>query len=145
MTSPLNLSPVMADRDVAIEWFQTYTVVGVEGLVVKAGVQPYTAGQRGWDKVLSRLATEVRTGALLEQRSRHVEAREPSRFIREVFRLVLPLADNFRAYLQPSISLSRCVSRCDYSRFGQFVTIADFVRGNYACQRRWARLQRKQR
>lgn len=45
---PLNLSPVTADRDVAAEWFETYSVAGIEGLVVKGAAQPYPAGQRGW-------------------------------------------------------------------------------------------------
>jgi ATP-dependent DNA ligase len=46
---PLNLSPVTDDRDVAIEWFETYTAVGVEGLVIKGGAQPYpSGGQRVW-------------------------------------------------------------------------------------------------
>ncbi|MEV0949051.1 ATP-dependent DNA ligase [Promicromonospora sp. NPDC050249] len=45
---PLNLSPVTDDRDVATEWFETYTAAGIEGLVIKGGAQPYPAGQRGW-------------------------------------------------------------------------------------------------
>ncbi|PUB20790.1 ATP dependent DNA ligase-like protein [Promicromonospora sp. AC04] len=45
---PLNLSPVTTDRDVATEWFQTYSTVGIEGLVIKGGAQSYPTGQRGW-------------------------------------------------------------------------------------------------
>ncbi len=38
---PLNLSPVTDDVHEAREWFETYPAVGVEGLVVKGGAQPY--------------------------------------------------------------------------------------------------------
>lgn len=47
-TPPLNLSPVTDDPALAAEWFETYTAVGIEGLIVKGGAQPYPAGKRGW-------------------------------------------------------------------------------------------------
>jgi ATP-dependent DNA ligase len=40
---PLNLSPVMRDRDLAAGWFEDMDAVGLEGLVVKGLAQPYTA------------------------------------------------------------------------------------------------------
>jgi ATP-dependent DNA ligase len=66
---PLNLSPVTADRDVAIEWFETYPAVGVEGLVIKGGAQPYAADQRVWLKVKHRETVDVICGAVIGTRS----------------------------------------------------------------------------
>ncbi|MFC8796922.1 ATP-dependent DNA ligase [Promicromonospora sp. NPDC057138] len=66
---PLNLSPVTGDREVAIEWFETYSVVGIEGLLVKGGAQPYPAGQRGWLKIKHRETVDVVCGAVIGTRS----------------------------------------------------------------------------
>jgi ATP-dependent DNA ligase len=66
---PLNLSPVTDDRDVATEWFETYTAAGVEGLVIKGGAQPYPAGQRDWLKVKHRETVDVVCGAVIGTRS----------------------------------------------------------------------------
>ncbi|WP_043650949.1 ATP-dependent DNA ligase [Cellulosimicrobium cellulans] len=56
---PLNLSPMTADVDEAREWFETYAAVGVEGLVIKGGAQPYRGGVRSWLKVKSRSTIDV--------------------------------------------------------------------------------------
>ncbi|PUB29627.1 ATP dependent DNA ligase-like protein [Promicromonospora sp. AC04] len=45
---PLNLSPVTNDHATAVEWFEAYSAVGMEGLVVKGGGEPYPAGRRAW-------------------------------------------------------------------------------------------------
>lgn len=66
---PLNLSPVTDDRDVAIEWFETYTAAGIEGLVIKGGAQPYPADQRLWLKVKHRETIEIVCGAVIGTRS----------------------------------------------------------------------------
>lgn len=66
---PLNISPVTADRDVATEWFETYSVVGIEGLVVKGGAQSYPAGQRAWLKVKHHETVDVICGAVIGTRS----------------------------------------------------------------------------
>ncbi|WP_423463671.1 hypothetical protein ACO229_02745 [Promicromonospora sp. MS192] len=44
----MSLSEATADREVAVEWFETFPVVGIEGLVVKGAVQAYPAGRREW-------------------------------------------------------------------------------------------------
>lgn len=62
---PLNLSPVTADRDVAAEWFETYSTVGIDGLVIKGGSQRYPAGQRAWLKVKRRRTIDVVCGAVI--------------------------------------------------------------------------------
>lgn len=56
---PLNISPVTDDVDEARQWFETYTVVGVEGLVVKGGAEPYRGGVRSWLKVKHRSTVDV--------------------------------------------------------------------------------------
>ncbi|WP_460889057.1 ATP-dependent DNA ligase [Promicromonospora xylanilytica] len=66
---PLNLSPVTDDRDVAIEWFETYTAAGIEGLVIKGGAQPYPADQRLWLKIKHRETVDVVCGAVIGTRS----------------------------------------------------------------------------
>jgi ATP-dependent DNA ligase len=65
---PLNLSPVTTDRTVAVEWFETYAVVGIEGLVVKGGAQAYRA-DRIWLKVKRRSALDVVCGAVIGART----------------------------------------------------------------------------
>ncbi|WP_454852185.1 ATP-dependent DNA ligase [Promicromonospora soli] len=65
---PLNLSPVTADRAVAVEWFETYALVGIEGLVVKGGAQAYRTG-RDWLKVKRRSALDVVCGAVIGRRT----------------------------------------------------------------------------
>ncbi|MGW6265763.1 ATP-dependent DNA ligase [Cellulosimicrobium funkei] len=62
---PLNLSPVTDDVDEAREWFETYTAVGVEGLVVKGGAQPYRGGERSWVKVKHRATVDVVCAAVI--------------------------------------------------------------------------------
>ncbi|QJW38677.1 ATP-dependent DNA ligase [Cellulosimicrobium protaetiae] len=69
---PLNLSPVTADADEAAEWFETYAVVGVEGLVVKGGAQPYRA-DRIWLKVKHRSTIDVVCAAVTGSRSQPQE------------------------------------------------------------------------
>ncbi len=66
---PLNLSEVTADRELAIEWFETYPVVGIEGLVVKGAAQPYPTGRREWLKVKHRDTVDVICGAVIGRRT----------------------------------------------------------------------------
>jgi ATP-dependent DNA ligase len=66
---PLNLSPVTDDRATALEWFEAYAAVGMEGLVVKGGAEPYPAGRRLWVKVKHRSAVDVVCGAVIGTRS----------------------------------------------------------------------------
>jgi ATP-dependent DNA ligase len=56
---PLNLSPVTTEPSQVREWFDTYGVAGVEGLVVKGGAQPYAGGNRDWLKVKRREVLDV--------------------------------------------------------------------------------------
>jgi ATP-dependent DNA ligase len=56
---PLNLSPVTSEPSQAREWFETYGVAGLEGLVVKGGAQPYAGGSRDWLKVKRREVLDV--------------------------------------------------------------------------------------
>jgi len=69
---PLNLSPMTADVDEAAEWFETYAAVGVEGLVVKGGAQPYRA-DRIWLKVKHRSTIDVVCAAVTGTRSQPQE------------------------------------------------------------------------
>lgn len=66
---PLNLSPVTSDVDEAREWFETYVVAGVEGLVVKGAGQRYRGGQRDWLKVKYRSSLDVVCAAVIGPRS----------------------------------------------------------------------------
>ncbi|GAA4696284.1 ATP dependent DNA ligase domain-containing protein [Promicromonospora umidemergens] len=66
---PLNLSPVTDDRSTATEWFENYALVGIEGLVIKGGAQPYPTGKRGWLKVKHRTTLDVVCGAVIGTRS----------------------------------------------------------------------------
>jgi ATP-dependent DNA ligase len=61
---PLQLSPVTADRDEALLWFETWASRGVEGLVAKGRDQPYRPGRRGWLKTRHRRSTEAVVGAV---------------------------------------------------------------------------------
>lgn len=61
---PLNLSPVTDDVELAREWFQTMAPAGIEGLVVKAGAEPYRGGARQFLKVKRRLTLDVLCGAV---------------------------------------------------------------------------------
>ena len=62
---PLNLSSCTNDVDEAREWFETYVVAGVEGLVVKGADQPYRGGQRDWLKVKHRSTVDVVCAAVI--------------------------------------------------------------------------------
>ncbi|QUC01983.1 MULTISPECIES: ATP-dependent DNA ligase [Cellulosimicrobium] len=62
---PLNLSPVTGDVDEAREWFETYTVAGVEGLVVKGAGEAYRGGERAWLKVKHRATLDVVCAAVI--------------------------------------------------------------------------------
>ncbi|MFE5339702.1 ATP-dependent DNA ligase [Isoptericola sp. NPDC056578] len=66
---PLNLSPTTSDVDEAREWFETYIVAGVEGLVVKGADQPYRGGQRDWLKVKHRSTVDVVCAAVIGPRT----------------------------------------------------------------------------
>lgn len=61
---PLNLSPVMRDRDLAAGWFEDMDLVGLEGLVVKGLAQPYTP-TRAMLKVKRRRELDVVCAAVI--------------------------------------------------------------------------------
>lgn len=65
---PLSLSPVTEDPHVAAEWFTDLVHVGVEGLVVKGGAQPYRPAQRDWVKVKHRETVDVIVAAVIGSR-----------------------------------------------------------------------------
>ncbi|WP_419708015.1 ATP-dependent DNA ligase [Promicromonospora sp. NFX87] len=63
---PLNLSFITSDAAVAAEWFRSYTAVGIEGLMIKSGADPYPAGgARRWLKVKARRAHDVVCAAVI--------------------------------------------------------------------------------
>ena len=66
---PLSLSPVTSDPKVAAEWFTDLVPVGIEGLVVKGGSQPYHPGQRDWVKVKHRETVDVVVAAVTGSRT----------------------------------------------------------------------------
>ncbi|MFE6234658.1 hypothetical protein [Cellulosimicrobium sp. NPDC057862] len=61
------------DVDEAREWFETYTAVGVDGLVVKGGAQPYRGGERSWLKVKHRSTVDVVCAAVTGTLSQPLE------------------------------------------------------------------------
>lgn len=67
---PMNLTPVTADRAVALAWFAELVTAGVEGVVVKGAGQRYRGGQRDWVKVKHRATLEVVAAAVLGTRAR---------------------------------------------------------------------------
>lgn len=58
------ITPRTTDRTLAMEWFDTWTAVGVEGLVVKGLDDPYRPGQRGWHKLRHRHSAEAIVGGV---------------------------------------------------------------------------------
>lgn len=66
---PLNRSPVTDDVNTAAEWFETYTIAGVEGLMVKGGAHPYRDGERVWVKVKHRRTVDVVCAAVIGTRT----------------------------------------------------------------------------
>lgn len=67
-TPPVQLVPSTTDVTVARRWLADYASalgVGVEGLVIKAGADPYLPGKRGWLKYRIRETHEMVVGAVL--------------------------------------------------------------------------------
>lgn len=62
---PLSLSPVTDDVDLAREWFDSMAPAGIEGLVIKAGGEPYRGGTRQFLKVKRRQSLDVIAGAVI--------------------------------------------------------------------------------
>jgi ATP-dependent DNA ligase len=62
---PMQLSPVTADPDEALQWSEDYRPAGVEGLVAKGATTPYRPGRREWLKVKSWESTEVVAGGVI--------------------------------------------------------------------------------
>jgi len=69
-TPPLNLSPATRDRSEAVEWFETLTAAGIEGVVAKGAGDPYDGGQRTWVKVKHRETRDVICAAVTGPRDR---------------------------------------------------------------------------
>lgn len=63
-TPPMNVTPATDNVAVARGWFTELVVAGVEGLVAKAGADPYRPG-RGWVKIKHRSTTDVVCAAVL--------------------------------------------------------------------------------
>jgi ATP-dependent DNA ligase len=61
---PLQLSPVTADLDEALEWLEAFKASGVEGLVVKGATSRYQPGHREWVKWKTRDTVEAIVGAV---------------------------------------------------------------------------------
>lgn len=65
---PVHLVPSTTEVAVARQWLADYALtlgLGVEGLVIKAGSDPYLPGKRGWLKYRLRETHEVVVGAVL--------------------------------------------------------------------------------
>lgn len=65
---PVHLVPSTTEVAVARHWLDDYAValgLGVEGLVIKAGADPYLPGKRGWLKYRLRETHDVVVGAVL--------------------------------------------------------------------------------
>lgn len=65
---PLNLSSVTADAVEAAQWFDALIASGIEGLVVKAGAQPYEGNSRQWVKVKHHDTLDVICAAVIGPR-----------------------------------------------------------------------------
>lgn len=61
---PLSVVEATSDAGEARRWFDELPARGIEGLVVKGGIQPYRGGQRDWIKVKHRDSYEVVAGAV---------------------------------------------------------------------------------
>ncbi|GAA5035229.1 ATP-dependent DNA ligase [Actinopolymorpha pittospori] len=62
--SPLTLAMQTSDRAVAEERYDTMTVAGIEGLVIKPANSPYLPGSRLWMKYKSRQTTDAVIGGM---------------------------------------------------------------------------------
>jgi ATP-dependent DNA ligase len=58
------LAPATTDPAVARTWMLTHTGTGLEGVVAKRLEQPYRPGQRGWQKLRSRITAEAVVGGI---------------------------------------------------------------------------------
>jgi ATP-dependent DNA ligase len=83
--APLHVVPQTRDLEEARTWMTNYAEahVGVEGVVAKGLATPYTAGERGWEKIRIRDSTECIVGAVIG------DIRAPERLV-----LGLPGADH---------------------------------------------------
>ena len=61
----LVLTPATADPAVARSWMLTHVNTGLEGVVAKRLDQPYRPGQRGWQKLRTRITAEAVVGGVI--------------------------------------------------------------------------------
>jgi ATP-dependent DNA ligase len=56
LAAPFTLCPATGDRATALDWLDpAWGTVGIEGVVIKGGGQPYLPGRRAWIKVRNRM------------------------------------------------------------------------------------------
>jgi ATP-dependent DNA ligase len=60
----LVLTPATTDPAVARSWMLAHTGTGLEGVVAKRLDQPYRPGQRGWQKLRTRITAEAIVGGI---------------------------------------------------------------------------------
>ncbi|MGM7774458.1 ATP-dependent DNA ligase [Arthrobacter sp. KNU-44] len=70
---PLSVSPQTTDRDLALQWFEGLAGAGVEGIVVKSSIQPYSGGKRIWLKAKHVSELDVVCGAVIGPTDRPTE------------------------------------------------------------------------
>ncbi|MFF9090816.1 ATP-dependent DNA ligase [Streptomyces sp. NPDC014991] len=65
LAAPFSLCPATSDRQVALDWLDpAWGAVGIEGVVIKGGGQPYLPGRRAWIKVRSHTTAEGMIGGV---------------------------------------------------------------------------------
>ncbi|QMV12126.1 ATP-dependent DNA ligase [Streptomyces lincolnensis] len=65
LAAPFTLCPATGDRATALDWLDpAWGTVGIEGVVIKGGGQPYLPGRRAWIKVRSRTTAEALVGGI---------------------------------------------------------------------------------
>ncbi len=65
LAAPFTLCPATSDRQVALDWLDpAWGMVGIEGVVIKGGGQPYLPGKRAWIKVRSHRTAEGLIGGV---------------------------------------------------------------------------------
>ncbi|MFI7405640.1 ATP-dependent DNA ligase [Streptomyces sp. NPDC049541] len=65
LAAPVTLCPATSDRATVLDWLTpAWGAVGIEGVVVKGGEQPYLPGKRAWIKVRSHTTAEGLIGGI---------------------------------------------------------------------------------
>lgn len=65
LAAPFTLCPATDERATALDWLDpAWGTVGIEGVVIKGGGQPYLPGRRAWIKVRSHTTAEGLIGGV---------------------------------------------------------------------------------